>query len=131
MDEVRREIAGLLKAAESALQSGASAETLAEILYDESLVAVVEGAEGATRGVDEFIPRLAETLREWGPRPEVSLELCDPMLSSESVAVSFVNARIRPARPNAEVQQLRAMLGFKRGAKGWRLALEMYAVGVI
>jgi len=131
MADVRREIADLLKAAEVAARSGAGAETLADLLYDEELVAVVEGAEGATRGLHEFIPSLSETLKAWGPRPEVSFELCDPFLCSETVAVGFVNATIRPDQPNAEVQRLRAMLAFRRGSRGWRMVLEMYALGVI
>ena len=131
MDDVKREIADLLKAAESAARSGARAETMADLLYDEALVAVVEGVEGATRGVHEFIPRLSATLESWGPRPEVSLELCDPLVFSGAVAVGFVNATIRPDQPNAEVQRLRAMLAFRRGPRGWRLLLEMYALGVI
>ena len=131
MSDARSEIAGLLKAVESAARAGTNAKQLVELLYDESLVAVVEGADRATHGINEFIPRLEQTLREWGPRPDVSLELCEPVLSCESLVVSFVNARIRADFPNAEVQRLRAMLAFRRSNRGWRLVLEMYAAGVV
>jgi len=131
MSNVREELARTLAASETAVRNGMDLKIFAKTFYDDDLVAVVEGVDKATRGLPAFAARMEEFLRELGPNPDVSFKLCDPVLSSGSLAVGFVDASFRPDRVGAAPQQLRAMMAWKRSEHGWRVTLEMYGAGSI
>ncbi len=131
MSDVREELARTLAASETAVRNGMDPQIFARSFYDDDLVAVVEGVDKATRGLPAFAARMEEFLRDLGPKPQVSFKLCDPILSSGSYAMGFIDARFHPDLAGAEDVQLRALMVWKRSEHGWRVTLEMYGAGSV
>jgi hypothetical protein len=52
-------------------------------------------------------------------------------LTDGNVACAFLDITLQPSIVGSPTQHYRSMFGWRRGAKGWRLALEMYAAGSI
>ena len=127
--DVERQIESVIRAAEAALVRGASAAEFAHLFYDESAVVIGEGWPAATRGVSELVPRLEEIFRGWGAGARLGITLVDPLLTDGSVATGFVDATVTPSGPGAPEERYRVLYGWKRGPRGWRVMLEMFAGG--
>jgi len=126
---VRKQLESVMRVAEAALSRGADAAGFAELLYDEDVVVVGEGWPAATRGLLAAIPKVDETLKYWGDRPRLRLTIVDPIVTEGSVATTFVDVKVAPSKPGGAQHQYRALYGWKRGARGWRVVLEMYDEG--
>ncbi len=129
MTDVRHELRETLNAVEAAVARGADAAEICSLLYDGQAVIVGEGAPAATRGVAAFVPQLADLLEGWGGGTRLTFELVEPVLISESIATSFLDVKCYPGNQPATVQHYRVLSAWRPGARGWRVALEMFANG--
>jgi ketosteroid isomerase-like protein len=121
----------MLRAVEDAVARGATADEVASLLYEEDAVVLAEGAPAATRGLKAFMPYLADVLQGWGGRPRIKYTLVEPVLAGEAVASCFVDVSCRPSRPDAAEERYRLIYSWRRGARGWRVVLEMFSVGSV
>jgi hypothetical protein len=131
MSSVSQEIGRVLDAAATALRNGASIEEIAALMYDESVIVVSEGASSAARGLNEALPRMAEFMRQWGPRPRATFQVCEPVLSADSLAIAMIKAEIRPDTDGTPALQYSAFTGWKRVGGRWVVAMEMVCSGLI
>jgi hypothetical protein len=131
MNAAAQEIAAILAEVEGALREGASAEKVAALMYDESVIVASEGAPSAAWGLKEVLPRMAEFMREWGPHPRMVLKLCEPVLSEGCLAIVMLNAEVHPDKPDASVVRYCAFTAWRRAGDKWRVIREMVLSGVI
>jgi ketosteroid isomerase-like protein len=131
MTDIKQQLEAVIHVAEAALARGADVAEFVELFYDHDAVVVGEGWPAAIRGVAALLPPLGVMFREWGSRPKMRLILLDPVLTEGSVATAFVDARVTPGNPGAAEERYRVLYAWKRGARGWRVALEMFAGGAI
>jgi ketosteroid isomerase-like protein len=129
MRTVKRQLEAVMRMAGASLLEGADAVKFAELLYDEDVIVVGEGWPAATRGILEAIPKVDETLKYWGDRPRLSFTIVGPIVTEGSVATTFVDVKVASSEPAGARYQYRALYGWKRGIRGWRVALEMYDEG--
>jgi hypothetical protein len=129
MTDVRHELRETLNAVEAAVARGADAAQICGLLYDGQAVIVGEGNPAATRGVAAFVPQLADLLDGWGGGTRLTFELVEPVLISESIATGFLDVKCYPGNQPATVQHYRVLSAWQHGARGWRVALEMFATG--
>jgi hypothetical protein len=131
MNVIREELEAMLSELVAAFARGADAREIGDLMYEEDIVALGEGDVGATRGRPAFLLKLASYLEGWGGKPSVTFQLIDPLLTDGNVACAFLDITLQPSIVGSPTQHYRSMFGWRRGAKGWRLALEMYAAGSI
>jgi ketosteroid isomerase-like protein len=131
MPDVRQELGAMLRAVEQAVARGAGAEEVASLLYEEDAVVLSEGAPGAIRGLEAFKPHLAEVLKGWGGRPRIKFTPLEPILTGDTVATCFLNVSCRPSRPAAVEEHYRLVYSWRKGARGWRVVLEMFSAGTL
>jgi ketosteroid isomerase-like protein len=131
MTDVKRQLESVIQVAEAALASGADVAEFVDLLYDDGVVVVGDGWPVAIHGVQALLPKLEGMFKEWGSRPKMRLMLLDPILTEGSVATAFVDARVTPSGPGAAEERYRVLYAWKHGARGWRVALEMFAEGAI
>jgi hypothetical protein len=130
MNVIRDELETKLAVLSAAFARGADARAIGDLMYEEDVVVIGEGDHSATRGLTAFMPTLAAHLEEWGGKPNVTFKLIDPILTEGNVASAFLDITLIPSIAGALTQHYRSMFGWRRSAKGWRVALEMYAAGV-
>lgn len=133
-DETQRrsfaEICGVLSNIEVLQAQGAPASVIGPALYDEALVCVGDGDARASRGLQAFLPGLDELLtKSWGPCPNSEYVVEAPVIVSRDTACMLIEFRTRPDHGRGELQVYRAMYGWLRTPKGWRIQLEMYGQG--
>jgi ketosteroid isomerase-like protein len=129
MSETKREIAGLLRGVADALRSGASAAEFAGMLYAPEVVVAGEGWPRAIRGIGAFLPELTGLLEAWGPRPDLTFRIVDPVIAGEGSATTLVDVQVEPSGAMAGPENYRVMYAWIRTADGWRVAAEMYTSG--
>jgi ketosteroid isomerase-like protein len=128
--DIRLDLEAVLRAFEASAARGAEFRELANLLYDDEVILV--GEEGAIRGLKAFLPKFETIVADWGGAgTQLQLSLKDPILTSDSLAVCFMQAMCRPAKPGAPVEQYRVLTAWKRSNRGWRLAMEMYTNGTL
>jgi ketosteroid isomerase-like protein len=128
---VRQELESVIRVAVAALAGGGDAAEFADLFYADDAVVVGEGWPVATRGVPALVSKLDVMFKEWGGRPRMNLILLEPILTEESVATTLVDARVLPSTPGAAEERYRVLYAWKRGPRGWRVVLEMFAVGAL
>jgi ketosteroid isomerase-like protein len=131
MTDIKQQLESVIHVAESALACGADVAEFVDLFYDDGAVVVGEGWPLAIRGIPALLPQLEAMFKGWGARPKMRLILLDPILTEGAVATTFVDARVTPSRPGAPEERYRVLYGWKHGARGWRVALEMFADGAI
>lgn len=124
------EITALLQDIEERLAAGAQADEVLPALYDENLIVVGDGDETASRGLASFRAALDELLSvAWAPRPQCRYVLRHPLVLDQNAATTLVEFQVRPNEGRGEMQVYRAMYGWLRTPKGWRIQIEMYGTG--
>jgi hypothetical protein len=129
MSDTKNEIATVLRAAADALRRGADATELGALLYLPELVVVGEGWPRAIRGFTAFEPDLAALLEGWGPNPDLSFSIVDPVIGGRQSATTLVDVFVAPKKAADPGERYRVMYAWIRTERGWRVAIEMYMVG--
>jgi hypothetical protein len=129
IEQAKRDITELLRAAADALRQGASAAEFARLLYTPDVVVVGEGAPRAIRGIDAFLPDLTALLESWGPNADLTFRIVDPVIAAENVATTLVDVHVAPRGAMSGAENYRVVYAWVRTAGGWRVAVEMYALG--
>lgn len=129
MSDIKSELSLVLRQAADALRAGASASDFSQLLYVSDILVVGEGWPRAIRGVEAFQPDLEALLRDWGPNPDLTFAIVDPVIDGGEVATTCVDVRVAPKKPGVAAEHYRAMYAWRRTAVGWRVAAEMYTVG--
>ncbi len=130
MSDIKTELGLVLRQAAEALRAGASASEFSRLLYASDLLVVGEGWPRAIRGVEAFLPDLEVLLRDWGPKPELTFAIVDPVIEAGGeVATTCVDVRVAAKKPDGAAESYRVMYAWRRTAAGWRVAAEMYTVG--
>jgi hypothetical protein len=127
--DMKNEIATVLRTAADALRRGADATELGALLYLSELVVVGEGWPSAIRGFNAFKPDLAALLESWGPNPDLSFSIVDPVIGGRESATTLVDVFVAPKRATDSGERYRVMYAWIRTEHGWRVAIEMYMVG--
>ena len=133
-DEVKAEIMAKLHKMEAALARGDSAELVAKSLYANNVLMVGEGEPSSSRGMEVAIKGVQGWMDSLGPNggKGCSYSIPDPVVASENTSTSFVGLKCKANPPVLpEDQQLRMVYGWKKGAEGWRVVIEMWAAGVM
>jgi ketosteroid isomerase-like protein len=124
------EICDVLRQMEELQAQGAPASVIGPALYDDALLCVGDGDARASRGLDIFLPGLHELLANaWGPCPHSEYLVQAPVIVSENTACMLIEFHTRPDHGRGAQQVYRAMYGWLRTPKGWRIQLEMYGQG--
>jgi hypothetical protein len=129
MSDTKNEIATVLRAAADALRRGADATELGALLYLPELVVVGEGWPRAIRGFTAFKPDLAALLEGWGPNPDLSFSIVDPVIGGRQSATTLVDVFVAPKKAADPGERYRVMYAWIHTERGWRVAIEMYMVG--
>jgi hypothetical protein len=129
VSETRIELMRHLQQVTDALRDGVSAAEFSRLLYSPDLVVVGEGWPRAIRSAEAFLPELATLLDAWGPNADVRFTIADPFFGGADVATTLVDVYVAPRAPTGAAERYRAIYAWKRLAQGWRVAVEMYAVG--
>ena len=129
MSETKIELIRQLQQVTDALRGGVSAAEFSQLLYSPDLVVVGEGWPRAIRSAEAFLPELVTLLDAWGPNADVRFTIVDPFFDGADVATTLVDVYVAPREPTGTAERYRAIYAWKRLAQGWRVAVEMYAVG--
>lgn len=126
------EITALLRDVEQRLAAGAQADEILPALYDDEVIVVGDGDAKASRGVASFRDALHELLSvAWAPRPHCRYLLRHPLVLDQDAASMLVEFQVRPDEGRGDLQVYRAMYGWRRTPKGWRILVEMYGTGPV
>jgi hypothetical protein len=129
VNDIKSELALVLRQAADALRAGASAPVFSQLLYASDILVVGEGWPRAIRGVEAFLPDLEALLHDWGPNPDLTFAIVDPVIQGGEVATTCVDVRVAPKKPGVAAEHYRVMYAWRRTTVGWRVAAEMYTVG--
>jgi hypothetical protein len=129
MSDTKTEIAGVFRTAADALRRGADATELGALLYLPELVVVGEGWPRAIRGFAAFKPDLAALLESWGPNPDLTFSILDPVIGGGDSATTLVDVFVAPKKAADPGERYRVIYAWIRTERGWRVAVEMYMVG--
>jgi hypothetical protein len=129
VSDIKSELSLVLRQAADALRAGASASDFSQLLYVSDILVVGEGWPRAIRGVEAFLPDLEALLRDWGPNPDLTFAIVDPVIAGGEVATTCVDVSVAPKKPGVAAEHYRVMYAWRRTAVGWRVAAEMYTVG--
>jgi hypothetical protein len=129
MSDTKSEIGGVLRTAADALRRGADATELGALLYVPDLVVVGEGWPRALRGFAAFKPDLAALLESWGPNPDLTFSIVDPVIAGRESATTMVDVYVAPKTEADPGERYRVIYAWIRTERGWRVAVEMYMVG--
>lgn len=129
MSDVQHELRAFFDEGERAFARGATVEEIMTLMYDDDSVYVGEGDPAATRGLRDLVVKAGSLFAPLGARPRITFRIGAPVLASGTVAVAMLEAECLPDQPGAELLTYRMMTGLRRGARGWRVVLEMSAAG--
>jgi ketosteroid isomerase-like protein len=129
VSDAKLQIEAIFRQVETAVARGTSAGEIIDLLYHPDAVLVAEGTAAAIRGVAAFKPQLEEILEGWGAGAKIRFSVADPVIEVDSLAMTYFNAVCEPAKAGSEIERYRVLSGWRRTPGGWRVALEMYAVG--
>jgi ketosteroid isomerase-like protein len=119
---------------EAALARGDTAEQVARSLYADNVLMVGEGETGSSRGMDVAIKDVQGWMDSLGPNggKGCKYSIPDPVVASEKTFTSFVLLVCKANPPVLpEDQQLRMVYSWEKRSDGWRVVLEMWALGVM
>ena len=123
--DVKAGIDRTLNKVDSLRAKGATARQIANVLYEDDLMVIVEGEKAMYSGIRTVMPLLAEHLKH---TMDCRLKALEPIRHSGKLAVAFVSESC-PASADADAGPLRMVYVFRNGAKGWRVTMESAAVG--
>ncbi len=129
MSDTKIEIASVFRTVAEALRRGADATEAGALLYVPELVVVGEGWPRAIRSFAAFKPDFAALLKGWGPKPDLTFSIVDPVVGGGESATTMVDVFVAPQKAADPGERYRVMYGWVRTERGWRVALEMYMVG--
>ena len=129
MNDTKIEIADVFRTVADAMRRGADATEVGALLYVPELVVVGEGWPRAIRGFEAFKPDLAALLKGWGPNPDLTFSIVDPVVGGGETATTIVDVFVAPQKAADPGESYRVMYAWVRTDLGWRVALEMYMVG--
>jgi hypothetical protein len=129
MSGARYEIVSALGAAADALRRGADATEFGALLYDPELVIVGEGWPRAIRGLAALKPDLSAALEQWGPNPDLTFNIVDPVIGGDAFATTLVDVFVAPKKLGDSGERYRAAYAWRRTERGWRVVLEMFMSG--
>lgn len=133
-DDVKAEIMAKLHKVEAALVRGDTAEQVARSMYANNVLMVGEGEAASRRGIDVAITGVQGWMDSLGPNggKGCKYSIPDPVVASDSTFTSFVLLVCKANPPVlTEDQQLRMVYSWEKGSDGWRVVLEMWALGVM
>jgi hypothetical protein len=129
MSDAKAEFATVLRTAADALRRGADAAEFGALLYAPELVVVGEGWPRSIRGFAAFKPDLAALLESWGPNPDLTFNIVDPVIGGRDSATTIADVFVAPKKATDPGEHYRVMYAWIRTGRGWRVAVEMYTVG--
>lgn len=133
-DHTQNEVQDALRAVERAFQSEASPAALAALLYTSDVVIVGEGDAKATRGITAAVKDVQGWYDSLGPHGQRTCKytLVMPIVQSESTFSAFYLLHCSPNPPiHPKDEQLRMIYAWRKEPQGWRVALEMWAPGLL
>jgi uncharacterized protein DUF4440 len=129
MSDVKGELDAVLRQAADALRAGASAAQFSALLYAPEILVVGEGWPRSIRGAEAFLPELESLVRDWGPNPDLTFAIVDPVIAGADMATTCIDVHVEPRKAGAAAEKYRCMYAWKRSPAGWRVAAEMFTVG--
>lgn len=122
-------IRAVLDSLSRAYLEGADPTVILDLMYEPDVIVVGEGEPGATRGIPVLEEKARAISAAAGPHPKVFFSVCMPIQACGDTAVTMVGAEIHPDLPDAEIAYSRFLAGWRKGARGWRICMEMHAEG--
>jgi hypothetical protein len=109
------------------LKRGASAQEIADVMYEPDLMIIGEGEKSLYRDLKSFMGPLATYVAD-GTR--CNLSIVDPIRASGNLAVAFIFEHCAAAKAGDKDEDARILYVFREGAKGWRVTMEMFGWGI-
>lgn len=131
MIETTKEVRAVLDAVEAFTAQGRleDVRAFAELMYEDDVLLIGEGDAAVTRGVDQLIPKIVSAVGEWGERARLKFRMAEPVVATESIFSTMLDAECHPEKPEAEIIRYRLLAVWRRGPRGWRIAQEMFTSG--
>jgi len=129
MSNTKAEIAAALRVAADSLRRGADAAEFGALLYTPELVVVGESWPRSIRGFAAFKSDLQALIDGWGPNPDLTFSIVDPVIEGGDTATTIADVFVAPKKAADPGEHYRVMYAWIRTARGWRVAVEMYTVG--
>ena len=108
------------------LKKNASAQLIADAMYEDDLMITGEGEKGLYRDLKSFMGQLAEYVKD-GARCD--LKVVDPIRASGDLAVAFIFEHCAAAKAGEKDDDARILYVFRKGAHGYRVTMEMFGWG--
>ena len=108
------------------LKKNASAQVIADTMYEEDLMITGEGEKGLYRNLKSFMGPLAEYVKD-GAR--CNLRVVDPIRASGDIAVAFIFEHCAAATTGEKDDDARILYVFRKGTHGYRVTMEMFGWG--
>jgi ketosteroid isomerase-like protein len=108
------------------LKKNASAQVIADAMYEDDLMITGEGEKGLYRDLKSFIGPLAEYVKD-GARCD--LKVVDPIRASGELAVAFIFEHCVAAKAGEKDDDARILYVFRKGAHGYRVTMELFGWG--
>jgi ketosteroid isomerase-like protein len=108
------------------LKKNASAQIIADAMYEDDLMITGEGEKGLYRDLKSFMGPLAEYVKD-GNRCD--LKVVDPIRASGDLAVAFIFEHCAAAKAGEKDDDARILYVFRQGAHGYRVTMEMFGWG--
>jgi ketosteroid isomerase-like protein len=95
-------------------------------MYERDLMIIGEGEKSLYKDLKSFMGPLASYAAE-GTR--CNLSVVDPIRASGNLAVAFIFEHCAAAKAGDKDEDGRILYVFRKGAKGWRVTMEMFGWG--
>lgn len=126
-DAARAGVQATVDKANALMKRNGSVKEFADLFYEDDLAIIGEGEKSLYRGLPSFMNRLAFYLQD---QVHCSLTIVDPVRHSGDLAVAFIHEHCDPAKVGEPGEDYRILYVFRKGAKGWRVTMELFTPGV-
>lgn len=127
--QILKEISELLNEVGRLLATGAGADEIYDLMYEEDALVVGDGDLIGMRGRAALVPALEALINgAFSPRPQCRYVLHEPAVLDGNAATTLVEFQVRPDEGRGELQIHRALYGWARTDGKWRVRVETYSV---
>jgi ketosteroid isomerase-like protein len=123
---VRAALQAKIDTVNAMLKRKAPGKEVAEVLYEEDLMIIGEGEKSLYRDLQSFQKPLADYVAQ---ESTCTISIIDPIRHSGNLAAAFLLEHCPAAKAGEKDDDARMMYVFRKGAKGWRVTMEMFGWG--
>ena len=123
---VRAALQAKIDTVNAMLKRKAPGKEIAESLYEDDLMIIGEGEKSLYRDLQSFQKPLADYVAQ---ESTCTISIIDPIRHSGNLAAAFLLEHCPAAKAGEKDDDARMMYVFRKGAKGWRVTMEMFGWG--